>query len=175
MMDRDWKNQMQAQLQPEPPGLAVNAAAPVDQGRRTVLKASMLLSGGLMLGLMLPARAARLVGAAAPVPAVDEAPVTAWVRIAPDNRVTLIVSQAEIGQGVSTTLPAILADELGADWSSVQLETAPYDPAYANPKYKWMFTGNSESIQAFYDHMRTMGAAARTMLTQAAAARWGVA
>ena len=142
--------------------------------RRTALKASMLLGGGLMLELTLPARAARLVGAAVPAPATDEAVVTAWVRIAPDNRVTLIVSQAEIGQGISTTLPAILADELGADWNSVQLETAPYDPAYANPKYKWMFTGNSESIEAFYDLMRTMGAAARGMLTQAAAARWGV-
>src|SRR5262249_1813222 len=53
-------------------------------------------------------------------------------------------------------------------------ETAPYDPAYANPKYKWMFTGNSESIQSFYDHMRRMGAAARTMLIQAAATRWRV-
>jgi isoquinoline 1-oxidoreductase beta subunit len=152
----------------------MGTAAPLDHGRRAFLTVSMLLGGGLMLGFTFPARGARLVGAAAPTPAADEAAITAWVRIAPDNRVTLIVSQAEIGQGISTTLPAILADELGANWDSVQLETAPYDPAYANPKYKWMFTGNSESIQAFYDHMRTMGAAARSMLTQAAAARWGV-
>jgi len=134
----------------------------------------MLASGGLLLGFALPTPAARLLGGATPVPGQSEAAITAWVRITADNQVKLIVSQAEIGQGISTTLPAILADELGADWDSVELETAPYDPAYANPKYKWMFTGNSESIQAFYDHMRTMGAAARTMLIQAAAARWGV-
>ena len=145
-----------------------------DPGRREFLKASIAIGGGLLVGLALPARAARLVGAAASLPGEGETAVTAWVRITPDNKVTLIVSQAEIGQGISTTLPAILADELGAAWETVQLETAPYDPVYANPKYKWMFTGNSESIQSFYDHMRRMGAAARTMLIQVAATRWGV-
>src|SRR5215472_18042524 len=134
--------------------------------RRDLLRGAGALVIGLQAGSFIP----RAKAAANPA-----AMLTAWVRITPDDQVSLILSQAEIGQGISTTLPAILADELGADWSSVQFETAPYDPAYANPKYKWMFTGNSESIQAFYDHMRTMGAAARTMLTQAAAARWGVA
>jgi isoquinoline 1-oxidoreductase subunit beta len=155
---------MQQQRQPKTPGLAVGTAVPLDHGRRAFLKVSMLLGGGLMFGFTFPARGARLVDAAAATRAADEAAITAWVRVAPDNRITLIVSQAEIGQGISTTLPAILADELGADWDGVQLETAPYDPAYANPKYKWMFTGNGESsIQAFYDHMRTMGAAARSL------------
>jgi isoquinoline 1-oxidoreductase beta subunit len=152
----------------------MGSLAEVEHGRRAFLKTSALVGGCLLLGFTLPVRAARLIGAAAPLPSESEFTVTAWVRITPDNEVKLIVSQAEIGQGISTTLPAILADELGADWESVELETAPYDPAYANPKYKWMFTGNSESIQAFYDHMRTIGAAARTMLTQAAARRWGV-
>src|SRR5262245_27970348 len=142
--------------------------------RRAFLHRTALAGGGLLLGCARPARAATFVGAAGVQPGSNEVALTAWIRITPDNRVTLIVSQAEIGQGISTTLPAILADELGADWSRVVLETAPFDPAYANPKYKWMFTGNSESIQSFYDHMRTMGAAARTMLAQAAAARWGV-
>jgi isoquinoline 1-oxidoreductase beta subunit len=96
------------------------------------------------------------------------------VRITADNVVTIIVSQAEIGQGISTTLPAILADELGAAWEAVRLETAPFAVAYRNPARDWMFTGNSESVQAFHDHMRKMGAAAREMLTQAAAARWSV-
>ena len=146
----------------------------VSLNRRGLLKAAALAGGGLLVGVTWPAAAAKLVGGAAASPSADESALTAWVRVTPDNRVTLIVSQAEIGQGISTTLPAILADELGADWESVVLETAPYDPAYANPKYKWMFTGNSESIQAFYDHMRQMGAAARTMLIEAAAAYWGV-
>ena len=94
------------------------------------------------------------------------------MHITPDNQVTIIVSQAELGQGISTTLPAILADELGADWATVRLETAPFAPAFRNPKLNWMFTGNSESVQSFHDLMRHIGAAARTMLIQAAAARW---
>jgi len=87
----------------------------------------------------------------------------------------LIISQAEMGQGISTTLAALLADELGADWHSVKLETAPYDKAYENPKRNWMFTGNSESTQSFYDQITKMGATARYMLIEAAAKRWRVA
>jgi isoquinoline 1-oxidoreductase subunit beta len=79
-----------------------------------------------------------------------------------------------MGQGIMTTLPAILADELGADWSAVKLEFADFAPAYRHPAYKWMFTGNSESISAFHELMRSMGAAAREMLTSAAASRWHV-
>jgi isoquinoline 1-oxidoreductase beta subunit len=98
--------------------------------------------------------------------------LTAWVRITPDDRVTLLLSQAEIGQGISTTLPAILADELGVDWTKVEVENAPVAPAYQNPRIHWMFTGNSESIQSFADLMRNAGAAAREMLIRAALARW---
>src|SRR5690348_11791423 len=61
-------------------------------------------------------------------------PLNAWLRINNDDTVTVIVSQAEIGQGISTTLPAVLADELGADWARVKLENSPADPAYRNPR-----------------------------------------
>ena len=99
-----------------------------------------------------------------------------WVRQSPsDNQVTVVASQAEIGQGISTTLPAILADELGADWNSVRIAHADFAPAYRNPRLNWMFTGNSESAQAFFDLMRKTGAAAREMLIGAAARRWDVA
>src|SRR5258708_40264132 len=60
-------------------------------------------------------------------------PLNAWIRVASDNRVTLVVSQAEIGQGIATTLPAVIAEELGADWTKVRLENSPADPAYRNP------------------------------------------
>jgi isoquinoline 1-oxidoreductase beta subunit len=140
-------------------------------GRRTFLKSIAAAGGSLLLAARWPALAA---GRREGNGAVGSW-VTAWVRIAPDNTVTLILSQAEMGQGISTTLPALLADELGADWEAVRLETAPFDPAYRNPKRSWMFTGNSESTQAFHDHIRKMGAAAREMLTQAAAARWAIA
>src|SRR5712692_4259843 len=142
--------------------------------RRTFLKCTALVGGGLLLGYGSAADTASLAGAAGVAPEAGESPLTPWVRITADNRVTVIVSQAEIGQGISTTLPAILADELGADWEALRLETAPFAPAYRNPQKSWMFTGNSESTQAFSDLMRHIGAAAREMLVQAAASRWGV-
>ncbi len=146
----------------------------VDAGRRAFLVAASAAGGGLLIGVAGAARAAVL-AAAGGTPAAGEGALNPWVRIGTDSTVTIIVSQAEIGQGISTTLPAILADELGADWSRVRLETAPYDKAYQNPRVNWMFTGNSESIQSFHDLMRKTGAAARDMLVRAAANRWGVA
>jgi isoquinoline 1-oxidoreductase beta subunit len=124
---------------------------------------------------MLEGAAALLVGLQAPAAlaqTAQDAVLNAWVRISADDRVTLLLSQAEIGQGISTTLPAILADELGADWSKVTVENSPVGPDYQNPRIHWMFTGNSESIQSFAPHLRQMGAAAREMLIAAAARRW---
>ncbi len=101
--------------------------------------------------------------------------VNAWLRIDPDDQVTILLSQSEMGQGIQTTLPLALVDELGADWSRVRLEWSDFDPAYRHPQYQWMFTGNSESISTFFPIMRTIGAAAREMLVEAAAARLSVA
>ncbi|HKX41977.1 MAG TPA: molybdopterin cofactor-binding domain-containing protein [Burkholderiaceae bacterium] len=145
--------------------------------RRRFMQSTALVGGGFMLGFTTAAtttKAAQIVGAAMVQPQPGEVPLNAWVRIQPDNTVTIVLSQAEIGQGISTTLPAVLVDELGADWSTVRLETAPFDVAYANPLFKWMFTGNSMSVQAFYDVMRTMGASAREMLLAAASNAWKV-
>jgi len=136
--------------------------------RRALLKASALAGGGLVLGAALPTASARGGGAAA-------AALNAWVRISATDQVTIVVSQAEMGQGISTTLPAVLAEELGADWSRVKLETPLTDPAYRNPRTGHQFTGNSESITSFFEIMRAMGASAREMLIAAAAARWKVA
>src|SRR5579864_8716142 len=127
--------------------------------RRDVLRGA----GALVLGLQAPLFAGPA-GAQSAAPAA----LTAWVRIAPDDRVTLILSQVEIGQGISTTLPAILADELGADWSRIAVENAPVAQrdisAYQNPRIHFMFTGNSESTASFAGLMRRTGAAAREML-----------
>jgi isoquinoline 1-oxidoreductase beta subunit len=100
--------------------------------------------------------------------------VTAWVRIAADGTVTLIASQSEMGQGTTTTLAAALADELYLPFDQVRVEFSPFDPAYRDPVYHWMFTGNSQSTSSFYELMRKMGAAARQMLMSAAATRLGV-
>ncbi len=104
----------------------------------------------------------------------ESVPVTAWVRISPDNSVTLIASQSEMGQGITTTLAAALADELDLPLERVRIEFSPFDPAYRDPVYHWMFTGNSQGTSSFYEIMRKMGAAARQMLLSAAAARLDV-
>src|SRR5262245_28633928 len=114
----------------------VTLVSELKSSRREFLKAVALGAGGLAIGFSLPAAVVAL------ATEKHEAELTAWVRIAPDNQVTIVVSQAELGQGISTTLPAILADELGARWESVKLETASFAPAYRNPERKWMFTGN---------------------------------
>lgn len=151
-----------------------SAPATPHLGRRRFMKSTALLGGGFLLGFTSAVDAAQLVGAAMVSPPPGEVALNAWVRVQPDNAVTIILSQAEIGQGISTSLPAVLADELGADWSTVRLETAPFDIAYANPVFHWMFTGNSMSVQAFHDVMRTMGASAREMLITAASHAWQV-
>ncbi|MGH7526858.1 MAG: molybdopterin cofactor-binding domain-containing protein [Gemmatimonadales bacterium] len=106
--------------------------------------------------------------------AEPETALGAWLRIGADDRITIILSQAEMGQGVYTSLPVIIADELGADWSRVRVENSPTAEAYRNPKLNWQFTGGAESVRSFYDHLRKMGATAREMLIAVAARRWNV-
>jgi isoquinoline 1-oxidoreductase beta subunit len=122
----------------------------------------------------------------------------AWLKIGEDGRVTVAVPQAEHGQGVYTTLPQILADELGADWRTVAVEPAPSNPLYANPfgaaevfeqqddtvLKRWRdahavrvgltLTAGSTSVRSFEAPLRAAGAAARVLLCKAAAARWKI-
>jgi isoquinoline 1-oxidoreductase beta subunit len=156
--------------------------------RRQFLISSSAIAGGFALGWGRIAAAAESSANAAGgmvspsvQPALDGSAMQAgaqaltdWVRITKDNVVTLVVSQAEMGQGITTTLPAILCDELGADWPKVRFELAPTAEPYRNPRIQWQFTGNSESTQSFNTHMRQIGASARTMLTTAAAQQWQV-
>ena len=112
--------------------------------RRTFLKASVAAGGALMLGFRLtPAMAADAApGAFAP---------DAFIRIAADGTVTLIMPQVEMGQGTYTAIPMILAEELDAAWDSVRFEHAPpNDALYGNPTFKEQMTGNSNSIRAFW-------------------------
>ncbi|HMF99439.1 MAG TPA: molybdopterin cofactor-binding domain-containing protein, partial [Vicinamibacterales bacterium] len=145
-------------------------AAAIKPSRRDFLISSSLAAGGLLIH----GRFALAESSPSVAVSTSEYALNAWVRIARDNTITIISSQAEMGQGIQTTLPAVLADELGADWRRVRLENAPADPAYRNPRINWQFTGNSESTTAFFDLMRRMGASARERLKAAAAARWNV-
>ena len=96
-------------------------------------------------------------------------PLDAWVRITPDNRVTLILGKSEMGQGIMTALPMILAEELCVDWKQVSVEQAP-----TNPKIYQHGTGGSGSVAGSWLPLRRAGAAAREMLVAAAAQKWEV-
>ena len=104
------------------------------------------------------------------------ATVAHWVQVRPDNRVTLFISQTEMGQGIWTGFAQILADELEADWAGVDVADAPGGPAFQWQlfDYRGQFTGGSCSTTAFWTVLRQAGAAARLMLRQAAAAQWNV-
>ena len=148
--------------------------------RRFFLSTSIAAGGGLLIGYSLLSPS-KILGESLPSSSFQDGssvgnaiPLNAWIRISPTDEVTLISSQSEMGQGVMTTLPAILAEELGADWTRVKVEVSTVAPAYRNPRINWQFTGNSESATGFYELLRTMGASAREMLIAAAANRWGV-
>src|SRR5271168_5122440 len=93
----------------------------------------------------------------------------AYVRITPDNKITIVVARSEMGQGVRTALPMILAEELEADWKSVDIEQAGASTLYGDQT-----TGGSASVRTTWDPMRKAGAAAREMLVSAAALTWAV-
>jgi isoquinoline 1-oxidoreductase beta subunit len=138
--------------------------------RRSFLRSSVTAVGGLIVGVPLfrstSAGAAEGVGRFAP---------NAFIRIAPSGTVTLVVSMAEMGQGVRTALPMILAEELDADWSTIQIEQAPVGEEYNNPLFHMQGTGGSSSVKAFYTPLRIAGATARAMLVEAGAHRFNVA
>jgi len=103
--------------------------------------------------------------------------IGAWVRITPDNQLTIITPAAEMGQGSMTGVPIALAEELDADWSTVTLEMAPADPAtfgYNRRGGKVMRITGSRAIRSYFEQMRLAGAQVRKVLLQAAAEEWGV-
>jgi len=134
--------------------------------RRSLLKAGAAggLAAGFLLGFRLPlARAA------------GEFEPNAFIRIAGDGGITLIMPQVEMGQGTYTSISMILAEELDADFARVAVEHAPpSDKLYGNPFFGIQVTGNSNSIRAFWDPLRKAGATARAMLVAAAAQEWKV-
>jgi isoquinoline 1-oxidoreductase beta subunit len=136
--------------------------------RRRFLQAS----SGLVISFWLPGGAGRLAFAQAPTPpAVNP---NAFLRIGKDGSVTVVVKHLEFGQGVTTSLPMILCEELGCDWTKVRYELAPAGPQYAHTVFGMQMTGGSSSVSNSYDQLRTVGAQARTMLLQAAANQWKV-
>jgi isoquinoline 1-oxidoreductase beta subunit len=140
----------------------------VNISRRDFLKAGALLGGGLVLGVSLPSAAQ----AAKQAPKTESASLNAFVRIGTDDFVTIVVNHSEMGQGVYTSLPMLVNEELDADWAKIRLEAAPVDPAYNHTAFGMQMTGGSSSVLSEYDRLRQMGAAAREMLIAAAAKQW---
>ena len=138
--------------------------------RRFFLKSGMALGGGLILGFHFSPPG--FAGAAEARPRPPFAP-NAFIRIGFDNTVTIIVNKSEMGQGVYTSLPMLLAEELPCDWRRVIVEAAPVDPAYNHTEWGPMQgTGGSSSVRSEWERFRKAGATAREMLISAAAAIW---
>ena len=150
---------------------------PANLDRRTFLKSSAALAGSLVIGFHLPMKGARA-AAQSPGAATGGAfAPNAFLRIAPDNTVTVIVKHLEMGQGVYTGLPTLVAEELEVDWSQVRVETAPADVTrYANLAWGGAAqgTGGSTSLANSWEQLRRAGATAREMLIAAAARTWNV-
>ncbi len=141
-------------------------AKPANTSRREFLKTSAMAGGGLIIGFTLPG-ATRLAQAAG-----KEAQINAYLRIAPNNAITVVCGLSEMGQGVHTAIPMLVAEELDADWSRVRVEQAGVDKAFVNPIFGIQATGGSTAVRGHWEPMRKAGAAARAMLIAAAADTW---
>src|SRR5277367_6051838 len=128
--------------------------------RREFLTAGVAAGAGLVIGFYLPHGNSSARGTFAP---------NAYLKIAPDGKITIVVARSEMGQGVRTSLPMILAEELEADWKQITIEQAGASTLYGDQT-----TGGSASVRTTWDPMRKAGAAAREMLISAAALHWGV-
>jgi len=139
--------------------------------RREFLKAGAALGGGLLISLYVPEfiPAARATDSAAKPVALN-----AFVRIGTDESVTVISNHSEMGQGIYTSLPMLLNEELEADWARVRVESSPVDAVYNHTVFGIMMTGGSTTTNSEYDRFRKMGAMARIMLIAAAAQSWNV-
>ena len=138
--------------------------------RRAFLRASGLTAAGLVIAFYVPRRA---LAAQASPPKPPPQP-NAFLRVAPDGSVTVILAHSEMGQGIWTGLAMLVAEELDCDWSRVRVEHAPAAPVYAHTAFGMQMTGGSTTTWSEFERYRTVGAMARDMLVRAAAQRWKV-
>lgn len=139
-----------------------------DNARRDFLKTSALATGGLLVGIAVPSlhKAAKAAGTL-------HTP-NAWVHIADDNTITLLTARSEMGQGVYTSMPMLIAEELNVSLNQIQVAVAPPEAIYKNDLLGAQITGGSTSVRDGWDKLRVAGAQVREMLLMAASARWGV-
>ena len=140
--------------------------------RREFLKTGALVSGGLVIAFVVPG-AKRFAAAQAPRARRGFAP-NAFLRVGSDDSVTVLLAHSEMGQGIWTALPMLIAEELDADWSKIKVEHADAAPVYAHTAFGIQMTGGSTSTWSEFDRYRHAGATARALLMRAAAQRFGV-
>jgi isoquinoline 1-oxidoreductase beta subunit len=154
-----------------------SAPQPDDPDRRDFCQRTAALGGGLVLAMTLPAFAGRPPQAASGEASggrARDSQLNAWLKIGSDNSVTFIVDRSEMGQGVYTALPMLLAEELEIDLARIKIVAAPVGDAYVNALNGGQVTGTSNSVTDAWDKLRTAGAQARMMLIAAAARAWRV-
>ena len=146
------------------------SARSTDPGRREFCRRTAAVGGGLVLAMTLPAFGGRSrSGTSATVSQLN-----AWLKIGADDSITVLVDRSEMGQGVYTTLPTLLAEELEIDLGRIVIAAAPVGEAYVNPLNGGQVTGTSNSLQDAWEKLRLAGARARVMLIAAAANKWHV-
>ncbi len=139
--------------------------------RRSFLELSGFAGGGLVLAFCLEGQTTAFAGLAEGEAGSTEFAPNAFLRISPDGSILIYSKSPEIGQGIKTAFPMIVAEELDADWSKVRVEQSPINP----PVYGRQRAGGSRSIPDAWNQLRRAGAVARAMLVSAAAQQWGVA
>ena len=153
-------------------------SAVMNRSRRHFLKTTVVVSGGLMgTGLIVGCASMGDRSMAKGLPPSASAPgamPNAWVKISPDNQVTIINARVEMGQGTFTSMPMLVAEELDVPLSSIRVEMAPAKEPYINTMIGGQLTGGSTSVREAYDPLRVAGAQARALLLMAAAERWKV-
>src|SRR5262249_46368983 len=148
--------------------------------RRDFLRVSLTSAGGLAVSLAWPQRGVAEGSMEMPLPPAVSQPLGAFVRIEPDGRIVIGARGCEIGQGVRTSLPMLIAGELDVPWPAVTIEQLDYGlaesgtPAKLVPRYGAQGAGGSTSIRDGFDELRQVGARARWLLIQAAAEEWRV-
>lgn len=147
---------------------------PSNPARRKFLKDSAVLMSGLVIGFYLPMRGGRALAAEGAAAAPQVYPPNAFIRIAPDDSVTIVVNKSEMGQGVYTSLPMLINEELEADWGRIRVESAPVAAVYNHTGFGMQITGGNTSIPSSWEQLRRVGATARLMLMEAAARHWKV-
>ena len=149
---------------------------PVDnqiKSRRDFLKTTTLLTGGLFIGFYFPQVTGRNKLVKSEKITASFAP-NAFLRISPDNRIQILLSHVEMGQGIWTTLPMLIAEELDADWKDIEVKHSPAADAYIHTAFGVQITGGSSTTWSEFDRYRQAGATARVLLVQAAAKKMRV-